>query len=264
MRSERSLRLPPRTSPFCRHRLLVVDRGSARTTRGMEEPAVLDRLPGERPAVPRHVVRWRRDIDQFVGDARRAGRQRRRLGFRPSRRPDAISVYAMRMAAVFPCRSALFLRTSAIPRWVLYLGYAVALILLIASGERDLIPLLFPAWVLLLTVVILLSRRPTELGKLAPAVRKVDRSLGRRPSPARCWRKPTTEGAAVPLVLAARASSAAARASEDAEASIRAPSTVDRIGRRGRDGEAAHQQCQAGRSDTGDQAAAPHAHSIRG
>jgi hypothetical protein len=70
-----------------------------------------------------------------------------------------ISVYAMRMAAVFTLSvSTLGLRTSAIPRWVSFLGYAVALVLLVAAGEYKWTQLVFPAWVLLLSVVILVTR----------------------------------------------------------------------------------------------------------
>jgi hypothetical protein len=72
-----------------------------------------------------------------------------------------VSVYAMRMAAVFTLSvSTVGLRTSAFPRWVSYLGYAVALLLLIAAGEHKWTQLVFPLWVLLLSVVILLTRPP--------------------------------------------------------------------------------------------------------
>jgi hypothetical protein len=76
-----------------------------------------------------------------------------------------ISVYAMRMAAVFTLSvSTLGLRTGALPRWVTFLGYAVALALLLAAGEHKWTQLVFPAWVLLVSVVILFTRpvsRPT-------------------------------------------------------------------------------------------------------
>ena len=74
-----------------------------------------------------------------------------------------ISVYAMRMAAVFTLSvSTVGLRTSGLPRWVSYLGYLVALTLLLASGEHKWFQLLFPAWVLLVSVVILLVRPQTR------------------------------------------------------------------------------------------------------
>jgi len=78
-----------------------------------------------------------------------------------------ISVYAMRMAAVFTISvSTVGLRTSAMPRWVSYLGYLVALILLVAAAEHRWFQLLFPAWVLLVSVVILLTRPPSRDGEI--------------------------------------------------------------------------------------------------
>jgi hypothetical protein len=44
-----------------------------------------------------------------------------------------------------------------VPRWVAYLGYGVALVLLVAAGEHRWSQLIFPAWVLVLSVVILLT-----------------------------------------------------------------------------------------------------------
>jgi hypothetical protein len=72
-----------------------------------------------------------------------------------------ISVYAMRMAAVFTLSvSTLGLRTSGLPRWVSYLGYLVALTLLLAAGEHKWFQLVFPSWVLLVSIVILVVRPP--------------------------------------------------------------------------------------------------------
>jgi hypothetical protein len=69
-----------------------------------------------------------------------------------------VSVYAMRMAAVFTLSvSTVGIRTGAVPRWVSFVGYAVALSLLLAAAEQQWAQLLFPAWVLLLSMVILLS-----------------------------------------------------------------------------------------------------------
>jgi uncharacterized membrane protein len=74
-----------------------------------------------------------------------------------------ISVYAMRMAAVFTLSvSTLGLRTSGLPRWVSYLGFLVALILLLAAGEHRWFQLLFPSWVLLVSIVILVLRPPSR------------------------------------------------------------------------------------------------------
>ncbi len=69
-----------------------------------------------------------------------------------------ISVYAMRMAAVFTLSvSTAGLRASALPRWVCYVGYGVALGLLVGSADQKWMQLLFPAWVLTVSVVILLT-----------------------------------------------------------------------------------------------------------
>jgi hypothetical protein len=69
----------------------------------------------------------------------------------------------MRMAAVFTISvSTVGLRTSALPRWVSYIGYLVALILLVAAGEQKWTQLMFPAWVLLVSVVILVTRPPSR------------------------------------------------------------------------------------------------------
>jgi hypothetical protein len=84
------------------------------------------------------------------------------LAYGRSSTQTLISVYAMRMAAVFTLSvSTVGLRTSALPRWVSYLGYLVALTLLLAAGEHKWFQLLFPAWVLLVSVVILV-RPPTR------------------------------------------------------------------------------------------------------
>jgi hypothetical protein len=63
------------------------------------------------------------------------------------------------MAAVFVLSvSTVGIRTAAFPRWIAYLGYATALVLLVAAGEHKWVQLIFPVWVLLLSVVILLTR----------------------------------------------------------------------------------------------------------
>jgi len=72
-----------------------------------------------------------------------------------------ISVYALRMAAVFTLSvSTVSLRAGAVPSWVLYVGYLAALVLLLAGSEQKWAQLVFPAWVLLLSLTILISRAP--------------------------------------------------------------------------------------------------------
>ena len=75
-----------------------------------------------------------------------------------------ISVYAMRMAAVFIISvSSVALRAGALPRWVGILGYAVATLLLVTAGADPWTGLLFPGWVFLLSIVILTTRPPVRL-----------------------------------------------------------------------------------------------------
>jgi hypothetical protein len=73
-----------------------------------------------------------------------------------------VSVYAMRMAAVFTLSvSTVGMRAAAMPRWVSFLGYLVAVVLLVASSGQPWLQLAFPTWVLLVSVVILVrSIRP--------------------------------------------------------------------------------------------------------
>ena len=69
-----------------------------------------------------------------------------------------ISVYAMRMAAVFTISvSTAGLRAAALPRWVSYLGYVVAVLLLVGSADQQWLQLAFPAWVLLVSTAILVT-----------------------------------------------------------------------------------------------------------
>jgi len=80
-----------------------------------------------------------------------------------------VSVYAMRMAAVFTLSvSTVGIRTGAMPRWVSYLGYLTALVLLLAAGEHKWTQLVFPLWVLLVSVVILLTRPRAQASPTSP------------------------------------------------------------------------------------------------
>jgi hypothetical protein len=69
-----------------------------------------------------------------------------------------VSVYAMRMAAVFTLSvSTVALRTATVHRVVAFSGYAVALVLLLVSGTYKWAQLVFPVWVLVLSVAILVT-----------------------------------------------------------------------------------------------------------
>jgi hypothetical protein len=68
------------------------------------------------------------------------------------------NVFAMRMAAVFMTSTCtLSIRIGMFPRWMAYLGYILALMLLLGSGRFYWIPLAFPIWTLLISVYVLFS-----------------------------------------------------------------------------------------------------------
>jgi hypothetical protein len=74
-----------------------------------------------------------------------------------------VNTYAVRMAAVFTLTTVTIARnTKIISRWLTYAGVPVALVLLIGTGISVWVELLFPAWILALSVDILLasSRKP--------------------------------------------------------------------------------------------------------
>lgn len=71
---------------------------------------------------------------------------------------EIVNVYTMKMAGVFMITTCtLSLRTGIIPRWMAYLGLALALLLLFSLGFFEWAPLVFPLWVLLISVHILLA-----------------------------------------------------------------------------------------------------------
>ena len=70
---------------------------------------------------------------------------------------EIMNVYTMKMAGVFMITtSTLSLRTGIIPRWMAILGLALALFLLLSLGFFYWAPLIFPLWVLLISLHILL------------------------------------------------------------------------------------------------------------
>ncbi len=70
---------------------------------------------------------------------------------------QTVQVYALKMAGVFMFSTAtVFLKTRIVPGWLAYLGYALALVLiLLSSAFTKWIPLTFPLWVLVVSVYIL-------------------------------------------------------------------------------------------------------------
>jgi hypothetical protein len=71
---------------------------------------------------------------------------------------QATQVYGIKMAGVFMISTCtISLRTRIVPRWMAVLGYALALSLLLSIGTIEWIPLVFPAWVFLVSVHILIQ-----------------------------------------------------------------------------------------------------------
>jgi hypothetical protein len=76
---------------------------------------------------------------------------------------EIMTVYTMKMAGVFMISTCtLSLRTGIFPRWMAFLGLALALILLLTVSLFYWAPLVFPLWVLLISLHILLAnlRKP--------------------------------------------------------------------------------------------------------
>lgn len=88
------------------------------------------------------------------------------LGLSVSR--EIINTYAVKMEGVFMISTGtIFIRTKVIPRWIALLGYVLALFLLLRvsyTNRTDWISLVFPFWILLISLYILIDnyRRKTE------------------------------------------------------------------------------------------------------
>lgn len=74
---------------------------------------------------------------------------------------EILNAYALKMAGVFMIStSTLFIRTHVIPRWIAFLGYALAALMLLRIGHLDRlgwISLSFPLWILLVSLYILID-----------------------------------------------------------------------------------------------------------
>ena len=72
-----------------------------------------------------------------------------------------MNIFGVKMAAVFiAVTSTIGLRTARFPRWMVLVGFALALVMLLTITDFAWIALVFPSWVLLLSAYILVS----ELG----------------------------------------------------------------------------------------------------
>ena len=84
---------------------------------------------------------------------------------------EIMNVYTMKMAGVFMITTCtLSLRTAIIPRWMAFLGLVLALFLLLSTGSFYWAPLVFPLWVLLISVYILLVNLRRSKGEPVAAV----------------------------------------------------------------------------------------------
>lgn len=71
---------------------------------------------------------------------------------------EIMNIYAIKMAGVFMVvTSTLALRTGFLARWIAFLGFAVALLLLLSSRYIEGILMAFPLWVLLISLYILID-----------------------------------------------------------------------------------------------------------
>ena len=75
-----------------------------------------------------------------------------------------MNVYAVKMAGVFMITTCtLAIRIGIFPRWMAFLGYGLALLLLLISAYLSWTLLVFPLWVLLISVHILLANLKPKL-----------------------------------------------------------------------------------------------------
>src|SRR6266436_5928015 len=84
---------------------------------------------------------------------------------------EIMNLYAIKMAAVFMIStSTLTIRTGFTPRWIAFLGFACALLLLFSGRYIDWILLVFPLWVLMISIYILIDnlRRPSQTAATSP------------------------------------------------------------------------------------------------
>jgi hypothetical protein len=82
---------------------------------------------------------------------------------------QTMNVYGIKMAGVFMfSTSTIILRTAFVLRWNAFLGYALAVMLMLSIGIISWVPLVFPVWVFLISAEILIRnlRGRSEAGVL--------------------------------------------------------------------------------------------------
>ena len=76
-----------------------------------------------------------------------------------------LNVYGIKMAGVFMISfSTIALRTRIMPRWMAFLGWVLALFLLLSIGTLAWVPLVFPLWVFLISIRILFEKFRVQPG----------------------------------------------------------------------------------------------------
>jgi hypothetical protein len=107
------------------------------------------------------IIAYAAEADRILGSAT--------FGLARAITYEIMNVYAIKMAGVFMvATSTLAIRTGFIARWIAFLGYALAGLLLFSSRYIEGILLAFPLWVLLISLYILLDKRlqPSAAGAL--------------------------------------------------------------------------------------------------
>jgi hypothetical protein len=78
---------------------------------------------------------------------------------------QTMHTYAIKMAGVFMVStSTIALRTGIVPRWMAFTGFALALLLLLSVGTIEWILVVFPLWVLMISLYVLIENFRGPLG----------------------------------------------------------------------------------------------------
>ena len=86
---------------------------------------------------------------------------------------QTMNTYAIKMGGVFMIStSTIALRTRIVPRWMAFLGFPLALTLLLTVGTIDWILLVFPLWVFSISVYILIDNLRAASGLAATAAKE--------------------------------------------------------------------------------------------
>lgn len=96
------------------------------------------------------IIAYKVEVDRLLGSA--TFTITRAITF------EIMNIYAIKMAGVFMIvTSTLGLRTGFIARWMAFIGYAAALLLLFSNRRLEGVLLILPLWVLLLSIHILID-----------------------------------------------------------------------------------------------------------